>query len=64
MSPGRGCRALIPGSADAALAMVATVALVAVWIGVLLLCGIASVIRAHLWTSRVSVSGDWTNVGH
>ena len=52
------------GSADAALAMVATVALVAVWVGVLLLCGIASVIRAHLWTSRVRAEGDWTNVGH
>ena len=53
-----------PGSADTALAVVATVALVAVWVGVLLLCGIASLVRAHLWTSRVSVEGDWTNVGH
>jgi hypothetical protein len=44
--------------------MVATVALVAVWVAVLLLCGIASLVRAHLWTSRVSVEGDWTNVGH
>ena len=52
------------GSADAALAVVASVALAAVWVGVLLLCGIASVIRAHLWTSRVSADGDWTNVGH
>jgi hypothetical protein len=52
------------GSADAALAMVATVALVAVWVGVMLLCGIASLVRAHLWTSRVSVAGDWTSVAH
>ena len=52
------------GSADAALALVATVAMVAVWVGVLLLCGIASLFRAHLWTSRVSVDGDWTSVGH
>ncbi len=54
----------VPGSADAALAMVATMALVAVWVGVLLLCGIASLVRAHLWTSRVSAEGDWTKVGH
>ena len=52
------------GSADAALAVVATVALVAVWVGVLLLCGIASLVRANLWTSRVSVEGGWTKVGH
>ncbi len=52
------------GSADAALAVVATVALVAVWVGVMLLCGIASLVRASLWTSRVSVEGDWTSVGH
>ncbi|HEY8198313.1 MAG TPA: hypothetical protein VIF44_00965 [Candidatus Limnocylindrales bacterium] len=52
------------GSADAVLAMVATVALVAVWVGILLLCGMASLVRAHLWTSRVSVEGDWTSVGH
>ena len=52
------------GSADVALAVVATVALVASWIGVMLLCGIASLVRAHLWTSRVSAEGDWTSVGH
>lgn len=52
------------GSADAALAVVATMALVAVWVGVMLLCGIASLVRAHLWTSRVSVKGYWTDVGH
>jgi hypothetical protein len=49
---------------DAALALVAAAVMVAVWLGVLLLCGVASIVRAHLWTSRVSVAGDWTGVGH
>jgi hypothetical protein len=53
-----------PVSPDHILALVALVAMVAVWIGVLLLCGLASLVRAHLWTSRVSVAGDWTSVGH
>jgi hypothetical protein len=53
-----------PSSPDIALAMVAVVAMVAVWIGVLLLCGIASIVRAHLWTSRVAMAGDWTDVGN
>lgn len=53
-----------PTSSETALASVATVAMVAVWIGVLWLCGIASILRAHLWSSRVGVAGDWTSVGH
>jgi hypothetical protein len=53
-----------PTSSEMALASVATVAMVAVWAGVLWLCGIASILRAHLWSSRVSVTGDWTGVGH
>lgn len=51
-------------SPDAALAFLAVGIMVAVWLGVLLLCGVASIVRAHLWTSRVSVAGDWTGVGH
>jgi hypothetical protein len=53
-----------PTSSEMVLASVATVAMVAVWIGVLWLCGIASILRAHLWSSRVGVAGDWTGVGH
>ncbi|MET1231250.1 MAG: hypothetical protein ABWY52_00195 [Candidatus Limnocylindrales bacterium] len=49
---------------DAVLAFVAAAVVVAVWLGLLLLCGVASIVRAHLWTSRVSVAGDWTDVGH
>jgi hypothetical protein len=52
------------GSPDLVLALVALVAMVAVWVGVLLLCGLASLVRAHLWTSRVRAVGDWTGVGH
>jgi len=43
---------------------VATLAMVAVWVGIVLLCGLASVVRAHLWTSRARRAGDWTEVGH
>jgi hypothetical protein len=53
-----------PASADLILALLATAAMVAVWIVVLILCGLASLVRAHLWTSRVTVAGDWTSVGH
>jgi hypothetical protein len=51
-------------SPDIALAVVATLAMVAVWVGIVLLCGLASVVRAHLWTSRARRAGDWTEVGH
>ena len=51
-------------SADAVLTLLAVGIMVAVWLGVLLLCGVASIVRAHLWTSRVSAAGDWTGVGH
>ncbi len=51
-------------SPDVALAGVATLAMVAVWVGVMLLCGLASLVRAHLWTSRALGVGDWTEVGH
>ena len=50
-------------SPDVILAVVAVVAMIAVWLGVLLLCGIASIVRAHLWTTRAG-AGDWTSIGH
>jgi hypothetical protein len=47
-----------------AMAIVGSVAMVAAWVGVLLLCGVASLVRAHLWTSRAAASQDWTEAGH
>jgi hypothetical protein len=52
------------GSPDVARALLAAMALAGTWLGVLLLCGVASLVRAHLWTTRASLAGDWTSVGH
>lgn len=53
-----GGGALDPGSPVAiTMTVLAIVLMVAAWLGLLLLCGLASLARAHLWTSRVAGSG-------